>query len=64
MIMKKKYSVRLYFHTHVDVEVVAENTKDAIEEAYCKSGTNEFSDSFQMNAETDNEPDVTLIEED
>lgn len=54
----------MYYHTHVDVEVVAENAKDAIEEAYYKAGTNEFSDSFQMNAETDNDPDVTLIEED
>jgi hypothetical protein len=59
----KKYSVRLYFHTHVDVEVEADNEQDAREEAYCLAGTDEFNSQYMTNSQVDNDPDVEEIDE-
>lgn len=60
----KKYKVRLYFHTHVDVEVEADNEQDAREEAYCLAGTDEFNSQYVTNSQVDNDPDVEEVEED
>lgn len=59
----KKYSVRLYFHTHVDVEVEADNEQDAREEAYYLAGTDEFNSQYMTNSEVDNDPDVEEIDD-
>lgn len=53
----------MYYHTHVDVVVVAENAKDAIEEAYCKAGTDEFNSQYRTNSQVDNDPDVEEIDD-
>ena len=59
----KKYKVRLFYHTNVDVDVYADNEKGAIEEAYSNADTPRFYHQFETNAEVDNDPEI-LEEED
>ncbi len=59
----KKYSVRLYFHTFMNVEVEAENKEDAIDMARWED-VGSYCQDIVCNCEEDDEPDVELIEED
>lgn len=59
----KKYSVRLYFHTFMDVEVEAENKEDAIDTARWED-IGSYCQDIVCNCEEGDEPDVELIEED
>lgn len=53
----KKYTVTLYYHTCASVDVMAENEKDAIEEAYNKVSNEDLLSGLTE----DDDPDVSEI---
>lgn len=57
-----KYSVTLYYHTYVEVEVEAENEEEAIENAYCEAGKSEYDNEVLHNIQADGDPDVCEID--
>lgn len=59
-----KYSVTLYYHTYIDVEVEAENEKEAIETAYAEAGKSEYDQQALHNITADGDPEVYPISED
>lgn len=60
---KKRYKVRLYFHTYVDVDVEADDEDDAKEEAYLAAQSDDFNSQYIANAEVDNDPDVECLDD-
>lgn len=59
-----KYEVTLYYHTSVTVEVIADNEKDAITNAYIEAGDKKYDEQFLYNLEVDSSPDVCDITKD
>lgn len=59
--MKKKYSVTLYYHTSIEVEVVAENEQEAIGNAYAEAGKSKYDQEALNNMQSDGAPDVEEI---
>ena len=59
-----KYEVTLYYHTSVTVEVIADNEKDAITNAYVEAGDKKYDEQLLYNLEEDSSPDVCDITED
>ena len=59
----KKYRVTLYYHSSIDVEVEADNEKEAIEEAYCLAGDPKYDAQLISNVQEDADPDVEEITE-
>ena len=53
-----KYSVRLYYHAMLEVEVEAENSQEAIEEAREKAGSKESGQIILENLQEDDSPEV------
>lgn len=56
-----KYSVQLYYHTTVTVEVEAENEQDAIEAAYTEVEDPKYDEQLKMNLTEDGDPDVEEV---
>lgn len=59
----KKYSVTLYYHTFVEVEVKAKNEEEAVANAYFEAGKKKYDGQFLNNVQEDGAPDVEEIEE-
>ena len=57
----KKYSVSLYFHTMMTVEVEAENEKAAIRKAYAESDDPKYNEAILRNLQEDDDPSVTEL---
>ena len=59
----KKYNVTLYYHTNIDVEVIAENEEDAIELARQEAACDDTDtiDTLLDGMQEDNSPDVEEI---
>ena len=54
----KKYNVRLYFHTSVDIEVYAENERQAVNAAYSVSADKKYERAILESLVEDGAPDV------
>lgn len=59
----KKYSVELYYHTMIEVEVEANSEEEAIAEAYIEAGDKKYDGQFLHNAQEDGAPFVMEITE-
>jgi len=57
----KKYSVSLYFHTMVTIEVEAENEKAAIQKAYAESDDPKYNEPILKNLQEDDDPSVVEL---
>lgn len=57
----KKYEVTLYYHTNITVEVVASSEEEAIANAYCEAGKEQYDKQALQNMQEDGDPDVEEI---
>ena len=61
MTKKKRYSVKLYYHTNVEVEVWADSEKDAINAAEGLVGEPHYAEQILNGLQEDSAPDVEEI---